>query len=145
MVERLLKLNTSNSLLLFGARGTGKSSLIKACLNEFAPQGLRLIEVDKTDLVDLPLSQAVDLIRGKKGTPVFLNIIPGDATDDSIRKAVTIVDADQLGGTMMEQLASLFDEDDKKEIRATRSRGGAPAGKSGGGKSGGGKTGRRAA
>jgi carboxyl-terminal processing protease len=44
-----------------------------------------------TDLVDLPLSQTVDLIRGKKGTPVFLNIIPGDATDDSIRKAVTIV------------------------------------------------------
>ncbi len=44
-----------------------------------------------TDLVDLPLSQAVDLIRGKKGTSVFLNIIPGDATDDSIRKSITIV------------------------------------------------------
>lgn len=46
---------------------------------------------DYTDLVDLPLPQAVDLIRGKKGTSVFLNIIPGDATDDSIRKAITIV------------------------------------------------------
>jgi uncharacterized protein len=45
---------TANNVLLTGARGTGKSSLIKACLNEFAPQGLRLIEVDKTDLVDLP-------------------------------------------------------------------------------------------
>ena len=43
----------ANNVLLTGARGTGKSSLIKACLNEFAPQGLRLIEVDKTDLVDL--------------------------------------------------------------------------------------------
>ena len=42
----------ANNVLLTGARGTGKSSLIKACLNEFAPQGLRLIEVDKTDLVD---------------------------------------------------------------------------------------------
>ena len=41
-------------MLLTGARGTGKSSLIKACLNEYAPQGLRLIEVDKADLVDLP-------------------------------------------------------------------------------------------
>jgi uncharacterized protein len=59
--ERLLR-NTrqfvagraANNVLLTGARGTGKSSLIKACLNEFAPQGLRLIEVDKTDLVDLP-------------------------------------------------------------------------------------------
>jgi len=59
--ERLLR-NTrqfvsgraANNVLLTGARGTGKSSLIKACLNEFALQGLRLIEVDKTDLVDLP-------------------------------------------------------------------------------------------
>ena len=38
----------ANNVLLTGARGTGKSSLIKACLNEFAPRGLRLIEVDKT-------------------------------------------------------------------------------------------------
>ena len=43
----------ANNVLLTGARGTGKSSLIKACLNEFAPRGLRLIEVDKGDLVDL--------------------------------------------------------------------------------------------
>jgi len=45
---------SANNVLLTGARGTGKSSLIKACLHEFAPRGLRLIEVDKTDLVDLP-------------------------------------------------------------------------------------------
>ena len=59
--ERLLR-NTeqfvaghgANNVLLTGARGTGKSSLIKACLNQFAPRGLRLIEVDKADLVDLP-------------------------------------------------------------------------------------------
>ena len=65
--ERLLR-NTAqfmagqgaNNVLLTGARGTGKSSLIKACLNEFAPQGLRLIEVDKADLVDLP--DIVDLV-----------------------------------------------------------------------------------
>lgn len=44
----------ANNVLLTGARGTGKSSLVKACLNEFASQGLRLIEVDKLDLVDLP-------------------------------------------------------------------------------------------
>ena len=44
----------ANNVLLTGSRGTGKSSLIKACLNEFAPRGLRLIEVDKADLVDLP-------------------------------------------------------------------------------------------
>jgi len=44
----------ANNVLLTGARGTGKSSLIRACLNEYASQGLRLIEVDKADLVDLP-------------------------------------------------------------------------------------------
>jgi predicted AAA+ superfamily ATPase len=50
----------ANNVLLTGARGTGKSSLIKACLNEFSGRGLRLIEVDKADLVDLP--DLVDLV-----------------------------------------------------------------------------------
>jgi predicted AAA+ superfamily ATPase len=44
----------ANNVLLTGARGTGKSSLIKACLQEYASRGLRLIEVDKADLTDLP-------------------------------------------------------------------------------------------
>ena len=50
----------ANNVLLTGARGTGKSSLIKACLNQFAQQGLRLIEVDKEDLADL--AEIVELI-----------------------------------------------------------------------------------
>jgi hypothetical protein len=45
---------TANNVLLTGARGTGKSSLIRACLHAYSDQGLRLIEVDKADLVDLP-------------------------------------------------------------------------------------------
>lgn len=53
----------ANNVLLTGARGTGKSSLIKACLNEYAPRGLRLIEVDKADLVDLP--DIVDLVGAR--------------------------------------------------------------------------------
>ena len=44
----------ANNVLLTGARGTGKSSLIKACLHAFSHEGLRLIEMDKADLVDLP-------------------------------------------------------------------------------------------
>lgn len=43
----------ANNVLLTGARGTGKSSLIKACLNQFYPAGLRLVEVDKEHLSDL--------------------------------------------------------------------------------------------
>jgi len=58
--EQFVAGHGANNVLLTGARGTGKSSLIKACLNEFAPRGLRLIEVDKTDLVDLP--DIVDLV-----------------------------------------------------------------------------------
>lgn len=52
----------ANNVLLTGARGTGKSSLIKACLNEYAARGLRLIEVDKADLTDLP--DIVDVVSG---------------------------------------------------------------------------------
>jgi predicted AAA+ superfamily ATPase len=44
----------ANNVLLTGARGTGKSSIVKALLNKYAKQGLRLIEVEKNDLVDLP-------------------------------------------------------------------------------------------
>jgi len=58
--EQFVAGKPANNMLLTGARGTGKSSLIKACLNEFAAQGLRLIEVDKSDMVDLP--DIVDLV-----------------------------------------------------------------------------------
>ena len=51
---------TANNVLLTGARGTGKSSLVRACLNTYCDQGLRLIEVDKEDLVDLP--DIVDIV-----------------------------------------------------------------------------------
>jgi predicted AAA+ superfamily ATPase len=53
-IEQFVQGRPANNVLLTGARGTGKSSLIKASLNQFAPQGLRLIEVDKDDLTDLP-------------------------------------------------------------------------------------------
>ncbi|MBN9410155.1 MAG: ATP-binding protein [Burkholderiales bacterium] len=53
----------ANNVLLTGARGTGKSSLIKACLNEFSTRGLRLIEVDKADLTDLP--DIIDIVADR--------------------------------------------------------------------------------
>ena len=61
--EQFVQGRPANNVLLTGARGTGKSSLVKACLNEYADQGLRLIEVDKSDLVDLP--DIVDIVADR--------------------------------------------------------------------------------
>ena len=54
----------ANNVLLTGARGTGKSSIVKGLLNKYARQGLRLIEVEKNDLVDLPY--IVDQVAARK-------------------------------------------------------------------------------
>ena len=61
--EQFVQGRTANNVLLTGARGTGKSSLIRACLHTYAAQGLRLIEVDKQDLTDLP--DIVDVVAGR--------------------------------------------------------------------------------
>ena len=61
--EQFVRGLPANNVLLTGARGTGKSSLIKACLNAYAPRGLRLIEVDKADLIDLP--DIVDVVAAR--------------------------------------------------------------------------------
>src|SRR2546423_10151317 len=53
----------ANNVLLTGARGTGKSSMVKALLNKYSAKGLRLIEVEKSDLVDLP--SIVDLVAAR--------------------------------------------------------------------------------
>ena len=61
--ERFVRGLPANNALLTGARGTGKSSLIRACLQEFSARGLRLIEVDKRDLIDI--ADIVDLVAGR--------------------------------------------------------------------------------
>lgn len=60
---QFVKGGTANNVLLSGARGTGKSSLVKALLNEYAEAGLRVIQIDKQGLVDLPL--IVGLVQGR--------------------------------------------------------------------------------
>lgn len=96
--ERLLR-NTAqfvagrpaNNVLLTGAKGTGKSSLIKAVLNEFSGQGLRLIEVDKADLVDLP-----DLVDQVAGRPerfvVFCDDLSFDEGEASYKALKSVLD-----------------------------------------------------
>lgn len=59
--EQFLNKLPANNALLWGPRGTGKSSLIKALLNEYHQDGLRVIEVDKHDLIDL--AQIVELLK----------------------------------------------------------------------------------
>ena len=54
---------SANNVLLTGARGTGKSSLVKALLNEYAELGLRLIEIDKEGLADLP--EIIELVSAR--------------------------------------------------------------------------------
>ena len=62
--RQFLEGRPANNVLLTGARGTGKSSIVKGLLNKYQKQGLRLLEVEKNDLVDLP--QITDLVGGRK-------------------------------------------------------------------------------
>jgi predicted AAA+ superfamily ATPase len=61
--KQFLEGRPANNVLLTGARGTGKSSIVKGLLNKYQGRGLRLIEVEKSDLVDLPA--ITDLVAGR--------------------------------------------------------------------------------
>jgi hypothetical protein len=89
--EQFVAGHAANNVLLTGARGTGKSSLIKACLNEFAPRGLRLIEVDKADLVDLP--DIADLVADRpERFVVFCDDLSFDEGEPGYKALKSILD-----------------------------------------------------
>jgi predicted AAA+ superfamily ATPase len=89
--EQFVAGKSANNVLLTGSRGTGKSSLIKACLNEFAPRGLRLIEVDKSDLVDLP--DIVDLVAERpERFVVFCDDLSFDEGEPGYKALKSILD-----------------------------------------------------
>jgi hypothetical protein len=82
---------SANNVLLTGARGTGKSSLVKALLNRYAPKGLRLIEVDKHDLIDLP--DIVDLIAGRSERFIlFCDDLSFEASEPGYKALKSILD-----------------------------------------------------
>lgn len=81
----------ANNVLLTGARGTGKSSLVKAALNRFSRQGLRLIEVDKHDLVDLP--DIVDLVsRRPERFVIFCDDLSFEASEPGYKALKVALD-----------------------------------------------------
>lgn len=89
--ERFLRGAPSNHALLWGSRGTGKSSLVKALLNNYQDQGLRVIEVDRDDLADLPY--IVDDIRELKYRfIIFCDDLGFDAGDTSYRHLKSVLD-----------------------------------------------------
>jgi predicted AAA+ superfamily ATPase len=86
----------ANNALLTGARGTGKSSLIRACLHAFAPDGLRLIEVDKRDLVDL--ADIVDRVAGRaERFIVFCDDLSFDANEAGYKELKAALDGSIAG------------------------------------------------
>ncbi|MDR6679834.1 ATP-binding protein [Pseudomonas oryzihabitans] len=81
----------ANHTLLWGARGTGKSSLIRALLAEYAAQGLRLIEIERDDLADLP--RVVEQIAGQAQRFVlFCDDLSFDAGSDDYRVLKSVLD-----------------------------------------------------
>ena len=81
----------ANNVLLTGARGTGKSSLVKACLNTYASQGLRLIEVDKQDMVDLP--DIIDVVASRpEKFMVFCDDLSFDEGEPGYKALKSILD-----------------------------------------------------
>ena len=87
---------TANNVLLTGARGTGKSSLVKGVLQAFAKKGLRLIEVDKQDMTDLP--EIVDLVAGRpERFIIFCDDLSFEANDPGYKALKSILDGSIAG------------------------------------------------
>ena len=87
---------SANNVLLTGARGTGKSSLVKGVLNQYAGKGLRLIEVDKNDLVDLP--QIVELIDGRpERFIIFCDDLSFEANEPGYKALKSVLDGSITG------------------------------------------------
>ena len=94
--ERFVRRLPANNVLLTGARGTGKSSLIRACLHQFSAQGLRLIEVDKRDLVDV--ADIVDQISGRpERFIIFCDDLSFDANEAGYKELKAALDGSIAG------------------------------------------------
>ena len=126
--EQFIRGLPANNVLLTGARGTGKSSLIRACLTKFFNQGLRLIEVDKSDLKDLTeiaervssrpekfivFCDDLSFEQGEGGYKALKAILDGSvaATGDNILIYATSNRRHLMPERMQDNLASRMDEE----------------------------------
>lgn len=89
--EQFLAGRPANNVLMTGARGTGKSSLVKALLHQYADQGLRLIEVDKSDLLTLPSLLSLLSARPEKYI-LFCDDLSFEDGDDAYKALKTTLD-----------------------------------------------------
>lgn len=126
--EQFVRGLPANNVLLTGARGTGKSSLVRACLARYADRGLRLIEVDKAELVDLPLIADLVATRPERYI-VFCDDLSFEPTDASYKALKAALDGSIAAGaanlliyatsnrrhlipeSMRENLESRYDDD----------------------------------
>jgi len=81
----------ANNVLLTGARGTGKSTLVKALLSEFAKDGLRIVEVDKQDMVALPEIVTQLRVRPERFI-IFCDDLSFEATDPGYKALKVVLD-----------------------------------------------------
>ena len=95
---QFLKGLPANDVLLTGSRGTGKSSIVRALLNEYHTQGLRMIEIERDDLSDLPEIQKLIADRPEKFI-VYCDDLAFNAEDENYRSLKSVLDGSLQSGS----------------------------------------------
>ncbi|NNH37360.1 ATP-binding protein [Acinetobacter terrae] len=95
---QFLKGLPANDVLLTGSRGTGKSSIVRALLSQYEAEGLRLIEIERDDLSDLPLIQKLIENRPEKFI-VYCDDLAFNAEDENYRSLKSVLDGSLQSGS----------------------------------------------
>ncbi|MCT8089521.1 ATP-binding protein [Acinetobacter sp. C_4_1] len=96
--RQFLKGLPANDVLLTGSRGTGKSSIVRALLTEYESEGLRLIEIERDDLADLPMIQKLIENRPEKFI-VYCDDLAFNAEDENYRSLKSVLDGSLQSGS----------------------------------------------
>lgn len=96
--EQFLKGYPANDVLLTGSRGTGKSSIVRSLLSKYLDQGLRLIEIERDDLSDLPEIQKLIQYRTEKFI-VYCDDLAFNAEDENYRSLKSVLDGSLQSGS----------------------------------------------